>query len=390
MAQRYHTEKAPAPRRERPAIIKPQTRAISVYHGSNQPKEVKEVKHVRTEALPNQQLVQRTKRLCLFCHSEEHYLSQCNEITECPPERLIKWIKEGKRCWKCGRTNHNCNECTLRKPCGECGDVHLRVLHRIAQQGPSIMLVTTSSDRIYVTPPSYTGRVFLKVTPVLLWKGEKSIQTYAILDDGAQRRIILPAAVQQLGLQGKKEVMALRTIRHDITQLEGQSVQFQLSSQSRPKERYNLAGVFSAPLLTLTEQTYLSKRLQRSYCHLRGIPLPSFSKIQPLLLIGSDYPGLITAKEPTRLGPDGGPAAVHPQLGWVLQGQDGLLPHQISPQQCLLTSLSSVRDPILQEVERLWQLDILPYRKEKLVMRSRQDQVARIMVHPTSSCPPQW
>lgn len=83
------------------------------------------------------------------------------------------------------------------------------------------MLVTTASDRIYVTPPSPTGRVFIKVIPVLLWKDEKSIQTYAIFDDGAQRSIILPAAVQQLGLQGKKEVMALRTIHHDVTQLEG-------------------------------------------------------------------------------------------------------------------------------------------------------------------------
>ncbi|KAL0151615.1 hypothetical protein M9458_051478 [Cirrhinus mrigala] len=376
MAQRYHTEKAPAPRRERPATLKPQTRPISVYHGSNQPGKFKEVQPIQTEASTNQQTAKRTKRLCLFCHSEEHYLSQCNEIMEFPPERLIKWIRDGKRCWKCGRTSHNCNECTLRKPCGECGDVHLRVLHRIAEQGPSIMLVTTSSDRIYVTPPSPTRRVYLKVTPVLLWKGEKTIRTYAILDDGAQRSIILPAAVQQLGLQGKKEVMALRTIRHDVTQLEGQSVQFQLSSQSKPNKRYNLDGVFSAPLLTLTEQTYPIKRLQRSYCHLRGIPLPSFSKVQPLLLIGSDYPGLIAAKEPIRLGPDGGPAAVHTQLGWVMQGPDGLLPHQLSPQQCLLTSLSAVRDPILQQVERLWQLDILPYRNEKLVVRSRQDQLA--------------
>ncbi|RXN12010.1 hypothetical protein ROHU_010335 [Labeo rohita] len=242
MAQHYHTEKAPAPRRERPATLKPQTRPISVYHGSNQPGKFKEVQPIQTEASTNQQAAKRTKRLCLFCHSEEHYLSQCNEIMEFPPERLIKWIRDGKRCWKCGRSSHNCNECTLRKPCGECGDVHLRVLHRIAEQGPSIMLVTTSSDRIYVTPPSPTRRVYLKVTPVLLWKGEKTIQTYAILDDGAQRSIILPAAVQQLGLQGKKEVMALRTIRHDVTQLEGQSVQFQLSSQSKPNKRYNLDG----------------------------------------------------------------------------------------------------------------------------------------------------
>ncbi len=76
MAQPYHTEKAPASRREQPAIIKPQTRTISVYHGSNQPEKVKEVQLIRTDASPNQQPVKIKKHLCLFGHSEEHYSVQ--------------------------------------------------------------------------------------------------------------------------------------------------------------------------------------------------------------------------------------------------------------------------------------------------------------------------
>lgn len=84
MAQRYHTEKAPAPPKEGPAIIKPQTKPVSVYHGNHQPEKVKEVQPIRTEAFTNQQANKRIKHLCLFCHSEEHYLSQCNKITECP------------------------------------------------------------------------------------------------------------------------------------------------------------------------------------------------------------------------------------------------------------------------------------------------------------------
>ncbi len=318
--------------------------------------------------------------MCLFCKSQEHYLSQCSKITECSPDQILKWIKDGKRCWKYGRTSHKWEECTLRKPCKDCGNIHLGVLHSIAQNGPNSVLLTTSHERAYLTSPSFTGRVYLKVVPVLLWRGKRSVSTYAILDDGAQRSIILPAAVQQLGIEGRKEIMALRTIRHDITELKGQSIDLLLSPQSRPEEKHSLTGVFTAPLLTLTEQTYPVKRLQRCYHHLKGIPIPSFDRVQSLILIGSDYLTLITPKEPIRLGPAGGPVAVRTQLGWVLQGPDGLLPHQVPSPQCLFTSLTPLRDPIYQHVERLWQIDVLPSRSEKVITRSKQDQMAADML----------
>ncbi len=130
--------------------------------------------------------------------------------------------------------------------------------------------------------------------------------------------------------------MALPTIRHDITELKGQSIDLLLSLQSRPEEKNSLTGVFTALLITLTEQTYSAKRLQQCYYHLRGIPIPSFDRVQPLILIGCDYPTLITPKQPIKLGPAGGPVAV-----WML-------PHQVSSLQCLFTSLTPLHDPIYQ------------------------------------------
>ncbi|XP_026112361.1 uncharacterized protein LOC113091129 [Carassius auratus] len=380
MVQRYQTERVQVSRKDRQSVPKPQTRSTAVYHGSEQPMEASTGQSVHTNAANSQSSARRLKRLCLFCKSQEHYLSQCSKITECSPDQILKWIKDGKRCWKCGRTSHKWEECTLKKPCRDCGNIHLGVLHSIAQDGPSSVLLTTSHERAYLTSPSFTGRVYLKVVPVLLWRGKRSISTYAILDDGAQRSIILPAAVQQLGIDGREEIMALRTIRHDITELKGQSIDLLLSPQSRPEEKHSLTGIFTAPLLTLTEQTYPIKRLQRCYHHLRGIPIPSFARVQPLILIGSDYPTLITPKEPIRLGPAGGPVAVRTQLGWVLQGPDGLLPHQIPSSQCLFTSLTPLRDPVYQHVERLWQLDVLPSRSEKVITRSKQDQMAAYML----------
>lgn len=62
-----------------------------------------------------------------------------------------------------------------------------------------------------------------------------------------------------------------------------------------------------------------------------------------MLLIGSDHPHLVAPTEPVRLGPPG----VAPQVS-----------------------------ELMRHVERLWQVDTVPFRNEKLVTRSKQDQEA--------------
>lgn len=116
--------------------------------------------------------------------------------------------------------------------------------------------------------------------------------------------------------------------------------------------------------------------LQGRYRHLKNLPLTSLVQVQPLLLIGSDYPHLVTPIEPVRLRPPGGPAAVRTRLGWALQGPAKDMKHQLTPQQCLHLSVLSPKDPLLHHVEKLWQMDILPYQSERAVTRSRQDKEA--------------
>lgn len=72
----------------------------------------------------------------------------------------------------------------------------------------------------------------------------------------------------------------------------------------------------------------------------------------------------------------GGPIAIHTALGWALQGAKGCDPSQTSVHQCLFLSAASTEDHLYRNVERLWQLDVLPFRSKKLVIRSREDQEA--------------
>lgn len=152
------------------------------------------------------------------------------------------------------------------------------------------------------------------------------------------------------------------------------TVSFSVSVATNPGSYYKIDGVFTADHLNLTHHTYPIDQLRRKYKYLQGIPVPALKEARPLLLIGSDQPHLITPIEPVRLGPPGGPAAVHTRLGWTLQGPSLFMGWQTQPVLSLYTSAQS--DELLKHVERLWQVDVVPSRSEKEVTRSKQDQQA--------------
>lgn len=159
-----------------------------------------------------------------------------------------------------------------------------------------------------------------------------------------------------------------RTVRQDLQVLNGAAVSFMLSPASQPRRVYEIKRAFTAKELGLAEHTHPVSVLQRKYRHLRGLPLQNIEQAQPVLLIGSDYPHLITPMEPVRLGPPGGPAAIKTRLGWSL--------HWFTAPQCYFTSIRAPPEELYSHVERLWQMDVLPWRNAKASTRSRQDQQA--------------
>ncbi|XP_028301819.1 uncharacterized protein LOC114462917 [Gouania willdenowi] len=368
LVQRYQLEK-PASNEKEKIPYRGKSQSVAVYHGA-------EPTQSNTPNKPTSFGGKKPFKVhCLFCDSKEHYISRCPSIKVKSTTELDRWITEGKRCWRCART-HTPESCNLKKPCSDCGDIHLQVLHNVAQCRATDLQPRASESRVYLTPSITTSKVLLKVVPVLLHNNSNSVETFAVLDDGAQRTMILPAAVQLLQLNGESETLTLRTVRTDVTHLQGSKVNFQISSRANPRRQYKVQGAFTATGLDLVEQTYPVQMLQRRHSHLRGIPLQPFQNVRPLVLLGSDHVHLITATEPIRRGSNGGPIAIHTVLGWALQGAEKCIPEQSPVQQCLFTSVVSPDDLLYRNVERLWQLDVLPFRNEKLVVRSREDQVA--------------
>lgn len=332
---------------------------------------------------------------CPYCNNNDHFLGTCPKVKEFSPSELRTWIEKNDRCYRCARC-HKPDKCTLKKPCNTCHELHLTILHNIArqlatrQQSPEnsatadilnvLVRGPCMDETLYIDQLNRSPQVMLKVVPVILINGRERLQTYAILDDGSERTIILTSAASQLQLKGPKEVLNLRTVRHEVIPMSGETISCHISpvSHRKKKIKFPIANAFTAPVLNLAEHSCHASDLQREHSHLRGLPLPDFVHAQPLILIGSDHSHLLVPKEPVRIGPYGGPIAVHTALGWTVQGPSNAFPRSPpSNAQALFTLCDRVSCPataeLMENVERLWRLDSFPHRKEKEVTRSKQD-----------------
>lgn len=351
----------------RPATVLHGAKAASQIKGPDPGTKISTSSRKRGKVLP----------YCPYCESSEHFLSQCATFQTFTPEQIRTWITDNKRCIKCGRS-HAVTDCTLKKPCSICQNKHLQILHEVNSKAgkEGICMLSSAVGTAYLNRPTDCSRVLLKVVKVRLQYRERALETYAVLDDGSERTILLCEAADKLGLRGIPEELALRTIRQETQVLQGASVSFSVSSASQPKRNYHISGAFTAQNLGLADHSYPLATLQKRYRHLRGLPLEPFDRVSPLLLIGADQPHLITPTEPVRLGPPGGPVAIRTRLGWTLQGPARGLPHHPRSQNCYLTSVNPETAELLRNVEKLWQVDTLPFKSEKQVTRSREDQEA--------------
>lgn len=81
-------------------------------------------------------------------------------------------------------------------------------------------MVSAAPDTIYVDCPSRLQRVMLKLVKVRLYNDDHTLEGFAILDDGSERTLILPSAVQHLHLAKEPESLPLRTVRHEVIRLQ--------------------------------------------------------------------------------------------------------------------------------------------------------------------------
>ncbi|XP_029969593.1 uncharacterized protein LOC115404414 [Salarias fasciatus] len=201
--------------KERPVAkteVRSSRRVTTVLHGANESE-----KRPETSSPGRSSRANRTKPYCPYCNNEDHYLSQCGAVSRLTTDQLTDWIRRNKRCWRCARS-HQAAQCNLRKPCNLCQGKHLRVLHEVnaksSKEARTLQSVETHGGRpttevLYLDRPTEGSRVLLKVVQVRLHHGNRTLNTYAILDDGSERTMLLSGAAEELGVSGTPEDLPL-------------------------------------------------------------------------------------------------------------------------------------------------------------------------------------
>lgn len=94
--------------------------------------------------------ISKSQSYCPLCDNKDHYLNSCDNFKKLTPNQIVKWIKDGSRCWRCGRS-HPVESCNLKRPCKVSQERHLSFLHdSIHESTNAVLIVSPASTKVYL------------------------------------------------------------------------------------------------------------------------------------------------------------------------------------------------------------------------------------------------
>lgn len=149
----------------------------------------------------------------------------------------------------------------------------------------------------------------------------KTVETFAFIDEGSCYTMIEDSLVDELQLEGTKETFSRQWIDGTIKEeLNSQRLGLQISSISQ-KRKHSLFNVRTVSQLKVQPQSLSYKKLSSKFTHLKGIDVRSYQHAKPRLIIGLTNTHLTTPIQ-TRVGQIEEPIAFECELGWCVYGPE--------------------------------------------------------------------
>lgn len=273
-----------------------------------------------------------TREICPVCKGSCKSVDKCKRFLEL--SRDSKWavIREFGLCRTC---LHQHRGLCKAKSCGKdgCSFRHHQLLHneQKSKQQPtkqtadnSIPPQTTSgADLDCNTHQTVSSAVLFRYLPVVLSGPEKTIHTFAFLDEGSGATLLDQCLADELELGGTPSPICLRwTGGTERCEKDSCIVRLQVAGQHKGAEKFTLDEVHTVSELRLPRQTLDFDEMKQSYRYLEGLPISSYRDARPRILIGTKHAQLgLTLK--SREGEFGEPIATKTRLGWTICGNLG-------------------------------------------------------------------
>ncbi|XP_055634159.1 uncharacterized protein LOC129774446 [Toxorhynchites rutilus septentrionalis] len=253
---------------------------------------------------------------CLVCQDPSHKVKDCTTFQKMDVDNRWKLVQKLSLCRKC-LFSHGKRPCKSKGTCDVegCEYRHHPLLHSTAKKNSP----TTSSNTAVQNHHHFGRGSLFRIIPVTLYGRERSITTFAFLDDGSSITLVEDSLVEYLGIEGKVDNLCL-TWTANVTRSEELSKRVSLDiSGVAQQKKFTIAEARTVRNLGLPKQTMCYEEFVELYPHLAGIPIQDYEDAVPRILIGNDNAHLsVTLKMRERRMDE--PIATKTRLGWSIHG----------------------------------------------------------------------
>ena len=249
------------------------------------------------------------KEKCFGCGESRHSIFLCSPFVALKPEERGKKIKSLDRCWCCLGSKHKAEECTSKYRCKAegCGLNPHTLLHDVSEEdcaaaaakdkkptakggggGGKYVKFTPHAD-IFTTylQPAYSEPqvVLMAVVKVRLVTNKRTIETYALLDGGANSSLIREDLAKNLRLSGRNASMQFNNafVRDFVPSRETSFTSFSVYVSGG--KQFNI-NAYTTPNINVEHRSLDWDRAVKKWSNLKGMPTPSPSRCTIGILIG--------------------------------------------------------------------------------------------------------
>ncbi|XP_062704047.1 uncharacterized protein LOC134286450 [Aedes albopictus] len=284
---------------------------------------------------------QNQPKPCPICGKQGHKVRDCDDFKKCNLEERWMRVQQHYLCRRC-LVAHGKFPCKATL-CGMegCDERHHKLLHPGKPQPVVPAKQVTATETVSVHTALKVSTLF-RIVPVTLYSNERSVHTFAFLDEGSSSTLVDVRIAQELGVKGEVHPLYLQWTS-DVERCEDNSQLIRLEISGRgAKKRYVVAAAHTVNQLCLPQQSLPFDELAQQFPHLRGLPIQEYRNAIPTILIGLDNTHL---KIPLKVqeGRVGQPAAAKTRLGWTVYGP--IPGESSSTQQCQFHLYKEAQNP---------------------------------------------
>ena len=283
-----------------------------------------------------------SKPVCQYCKLE-HDIGSCESLNQKSSDERLKIIRDNGLCFGCLRTGHVSKQCRQRKTCKKCSHKHPTILHsedahyrtdhvnhRVATNEAPQQRVHSDLDHMCCSSNTVQGGPVMSVIPVVLsGPNQRSVETYAFLDNGSSTTFIEASIANELELTGNETTLTLTTVEREKSSMRSKVLTGLRVSSINGGPQVCLPPVYTIKKIPLSRSDVPDKEAMRHWHYLQTIDIPRLEVDRIGILIGCDCPQALEPWEVIR-SENGGPYAVKTILGWTVVGPRSPSEHQMS------------------------------------------------------------